>query len=225
MSYIEQLLRERRIYRGGQLSPPAAVRPSGFTELDSLLGGGLPTTGVCRLESDTGIGELRLLIPYLRETDQRLIVLINPPGALCPDFWAENGIYLERLYAVYSNSKEALWAARQCLESGCCLSVLLWQRDLQVADVKRLQLASSEGHSSLWLLSTARAAQALPLTLSLALTPTHSGLEVRVNKRKGGWPAGPIQLDWRQCWPELVLQPLPENVRPLPIAGKRQRAC
>ncbi|MDO3386335.1 translesion DNA synthesis-associated protein ImuA [Gilvimarinus sp. SDUM040013] len=225
MTNIEQLLQQRRIYRGGQLAPPAAVHPSGFTELDNALGGGLPGSGVCRIQSDTGIGELRLLAPYLRSADGELLVLINPPGALCPDFWAEAGFSCEQLYAVYGDNKQALWSAKQCLQSGCCVSVLLWQRDISVADIKRLQLASTEGRCALWLLQSAgRANQSLPLTLSLALAPTHNGLEVRVTKRKGGWPTGPIQLDWRADWPALVLQPLPANVHPLSQPGRRQRA-
>ncbi|WP_339900324.1 translesion DNA synthesis-associated protein ImuA [uncultured Gilvimarinus sp.] len=225
MTDIEQLLRERRIYRGGQLSPPAAVRSSGFAELDNALGGGLPTSGVCRLQSDTGIGELRLLMPYLRQDSRKLIVLINPPGSLCADFWVNAGFSSEQLYAVRTDHKQALWCAGQCLQSGCCLAVLIWQQDLAVADVKRLQLACDKGPCALWLLQGySRHAPSLPLTLSMSLAPAPSGLQVSVTKRKGGWPTGPILLDWRQHWPELVLEPLPDNVHPLPQPGRRQRA-
>lgn len=226
MPSLDELLQQRTVYRGRQLAPPAPVRPSGFAPLDRVLGGGLPAVGVNRLQSPTGIGELRLLLPYLLAgpTRGKLLVFINPPGRPYPDFWYNAGVDLNDVQVLHTtDTKQALWSAEQCLQSGCCLSVLLWQNNLEVSQLKRLQLAAIDGGASLWWLQPPRRENiSLPLHLSLLLQASSIGIQATITKRKGGWATAPITLDWRERWPEQTIAPLPANVRPLP--SKRRRA-
>ncbi|MDZ7869393.1 MAG: hypothetical protein U5L02_09405 [Rheinheimera sp.] len=69
----------------------------------------------------------------------------------------------------------------------------MWQHTLDIARLKRLQLAAAAGQAELFLLRPAGQAQlSLPVGLSLALSPAAQGIEVRVLKtswRLAGCPA------------------------------------
>ena len=199
--------------------PPSATHSSGFSLLDEALGGGFPGHGVNRLQSAVGIGELRLLLPGLTIHDQtaRLLVLINPPGQPYPDFWQKAGMNLDNILSLHPVlPQHGLWSAEQCLKSGCCHTVLLWQTVISVSEVKRLQLAANQGQCCLWLLQPCSlTSPSLPVNLSLVVEPHPQGIDVFITKRKGGWPAGPLHLDWRDRWPGLVVKPASSNVQPL----------
>lgn len=217
MHTIDQLLKSRLIHRGRDLAPPGTLQPSGFTPLDQLLGGGLPRVGVCRIRSTPGIGELRLLLPCLLSETAKLSVFISPPGSTYPDFWQAREVAAEQLLSIETQSvPQKLWAARECLQSGCCNAVILWQEAIRLSDVKRLQLAAAKGQSCLWIMQAQPTTLSLPLTLSLRLQARAKGLEVSITKRKGGWPAGPVCIGWQQLWPDLALSSaIPNNSRPL----------
>ncbi len=203
-------------------SPQQALAPTGFAELDLLLGGGWPTQQVIELRTAFGIGEFRLLLPYLQQQASlgKLQVYINTPAQLHAPFLSSQGLPLWQLLDVRAQDRDALWAAEQCLKSGCCSTVLLWQHTLNIARLKRLQLAAAEGQAELFLIRPAGQAQlSLPVGLSLALSPAAQGIEVRVLKRRGGWPGARQLVNFSGRWPRLVQQHIQRPVQygPVPV--------
>lgn len=205
-------------------APPAqqALAPTGFAELDLLLGGGWPTQQVIELRTAFGIGEFRLLLPYLQQQARlgKLQAYINTPAQLHAPFLSSQGLPLWQLLDVRAQDRDALWAAEQCLKSGCCSTVLLWQHALDIARLKRLQLAAAAGQAELFLLRPAGQAQlSLPVGLSLALSPADQGIEVRVLKRRGGWPGARQLVNFSARWPRLIKQHVqrPAQYGPAPV--------
>lgn len=206
---LEQLSRRQLVWSGNSQQAAYQAMASGYAEVDLQLAGGFPACGVIALESAPGIGELRLLLPYLQRLQQqteRLLVLIAPPAEPCADMLAAQGITLSQLLVIQPGTvKEALWAAEQCLQSGCVASVLLWQPPISLAQARRLQLAAEQGNASLVLLRQPGAALPLPVSLSMRLLADPQGIKLEVQKRKGGWPAAPFVVSMQQRWPLLCL--------------------
>ena len=217
---IEQLQRQALVWRGNMAKQVVAKQQNlttGFELLDQHLAGGF-SLGVNEIQSVSGIGELRLLLPVLQAAclEHRLIVFIAPNGNICGQMLAKQGIELSQVLIISPETQqEALWAAEQCLRSGACHSVVMWsQAGLAIHQVKRLQIACAAGNSLHFLLREHKAETAtLPFNLSLSLIPHQQGLLVKVNKRKCGWPSMPFTLDMSEHWPALTL----ENESELPI--------
>ncbi|PXF29713.1 hypothetical protein WH50_19265 [Pokkaliibacter plantistimulans] len=218
LSYLEN---HHLIWRGRHPHGAADTQSSGYAVLDEYLQGGFPRHDVIEIDSPCGIGELRLLLPYLQQQETpRLLVFIAPPGLLSAELLLAAGIDLQQVLVLQPESdKDALWAAEQCLKSGSSHGVVMWHRQLDVHQLKRLQLAAQEGRASLFLFRTAqRIKVSLPVALSLQLRPHAQGLRVRINKRRGGWAEQPFTLDMSSHWPELACAPVPDNLLYLPVA-------
>ena len=219
---LETLINKRTLWQGNYTPKPEATMRTSYAELDQQLQGGIPKQGVIDLQSDIGIGELRLLFPYLRdrhEQQSRLLVYIAPPMQINGEMLAAFGIQLSRVLVIETkDSQESLWAAEQCLKSGCCHTALLWQNNLQIHQIKRLQLAAQKG-AALQVIFRPQQKNSIPLptTLSLRLDTRPQGLKVTVNKRKGGRRTPPFDINMQTHWPELVL-PHRDNVVPFPKA-------
>jgi protein ImuA len=206
---LDQLSRRQLLWHGSSQQAAYQAVASGYTEVDQHLGGGWPANGVIDLQTETGIGELRLLLPYLQQQlhDGRLLVWVCPPAQPCADMLSACGISLSQLLIIRAkNSKDALWSAEQCLQSGCAAVVLLWQQQLNLTQARRLQLAATQGQATLVQLRRPKAGLSLPVTLSLQLSPHPQGVQLQVHKRRGGWPAQPFVVAMQQHWPALCLQ-------------------
>ncbi|NVD07015.1 translesion DNA synthesis-associated protein ImuA [Vibrio sp. JPW-9-11-11] len=217
---IETLKQKQWLWQGSQTPESAEHNPTGYDLLDRKLQGGFPKHGVVELQGATGIGELRLLLPHLKITSQqRLSVFIQPPGYLCAEQLANEGLDCNQLLIIYPKSdKQALWAAEQCLRSGACSNVLLWHPELEVHQARRLQIASEYGHSLQFLFKTAnKSLFSLPVSLSMTLLPHALGIEVTITKRKGGWPQGSFVVELGSQWPSLTLRPQNPVVIPFPL--------
>lgn len=191
---------------------------SGLADLDTLLNGGFPRHGVVEIESTLAIGELRLLCPFLL-LQQGMVALIQPPAMVNAAFWRYVGLSLSDSLILHpSTVKEALWSAEQCLKSGACQTVLLWQDEIEIHQVKRLQLACEQGGSLLFMFRHHSHTQlSLPISLSLQLTPSEQGVYVKVRKRKGGWQCGTVEINYQQLFPQLTLAPSIETQRVIPF--------
>lgn len=217
---IEHLKQKQWLWQGSQAPEEKAHHPTGYEVLDQKLMGGFPMHGVIELESPVGIGELRLLLPHLKQTSQdRLSVFIQPPGYLCAEQLTNEGLNRDKALIIYPNSsKDALWAAEQCLKSGACSNVLLWHPELEVHQARRLQVASETGNSLHFIFKrVSQSVFSLPVSLSMSLKPHPFGLEVTITKRKGGWPQGSFIINMRSKWPSLSLQQQSPVVIPFPI--------
>jgi cell division inhibitor SulA/protein ImuA len=98
---------------------------------------------------------------------------------------------------------DVLWSVEQALRAGTCGAVLAWpglmhgKRDINFKWLRRLQLAAETGNAmGVMFMPTRAIADVSPAALRLAVEPQADGVAVRVLKRRGGWPAGPVSLDW-----------------------------
>ncbi|WP_135443414.1 translesion DNA synthesis-associated protein ImuA [Vibrio tasmaniensis] len=211
---IKNLQDRQLIWTGLQSTTQGSTTSTGYPQLDKQLDGGFPTHGVIEVESQQGIGELRLLTPYLaQQKSQKLAIFINPPGKICAEFFSNQGIELENILVIQpQRDLDALWAAEQCLKSGACHSVLLWGADLEIHQTKRLQAASETGKCLQFHFKTTSHNQlSLPVSLSMKLSSHIQGLKVEVTKRKGSWSYGSFILDMNQNWPLLTEKVIDEN--------------
>ncbi|KZN36742.1 hypothetical protein N480_15845 [Pseudoalteromonas luteoviolacea S2607] len=208
---IDFLQHQNLVWQGTENAPVSRqvyeTVSTGFDDLDKLLHGGLPSQGVVDIQSQIGIGELRLLLPYLRK-QTRMCAVIHPPALINAHALFHQGVDTGQFLVIRPNSsQEALWAAEQCLKSGACSSVLMWHGDLEVHQVKRLQLAAQTGQGLICLMrSCIMQSTSLPVCLSLKLLPHPLGLKVQVTKRRGGWAKPDFVLDMSSSWPELTAQ-------------------
>lgn len=226
---LSSLQNKQLVWRAGQTGPKACALgnantlvQTGYQEMDQALNGGWPPVGVVEIQSALGVGELRLALPgFVSQQKNRLLMFIAPPWLINAEMLHAQGFNLQNVVIVNSNNGQAaLWSAEQCLKSGCCAAVFMWHKQLQMHQVKRLQLASEQGHSALFIFNTHRLSQGLPLTLSLSVLAHADGLEVKINKRKGGWPTEPFIVNMRPVWPKLVQYTNSEQ----PIAVQLNRA-
>lgn len=217
MITVSELKASGQIWSVHEQSPVGTLLSTGFAELDQVLAGGFPAHTVVELHSPMGIGELRLLLPCITrpEACSQLLALINPPLLIGSQMLQAAGIAPEQVLLLQpANTQDALWAAEQCLKSGCCGSVILWQPFLSIAQLKRLQLCAQDGQASLFIFRGQRQSQcSLPVALSLQLSPALQGVKVQVLKRRGGWPMAPVLVDMTGRWPRLSVQNSTTNTR------------
>ncbi|MGY0613824.1 translesion DNA synthesis-associated protein ImuA [Vibrio sp. FJH11] len=202
------------------------LNSSGFPELDTLLGGGFPPHGVVEMESVGSIGELRLLAPYLKSSMARgVTTFIQPPALVNSLFLHSIGLDINQVWVVTpGHQRDALWATEQCLKSGACTNVLLWQEELEIHQVKRLQVASEQGACPLFMLKPSMTNRlSLPVSLSLKVQGHEQGVSVEVLKRKGGWIKGQVDINFQHHYPQLVVPAkshTPSTVVHFPLANQ-----
>lgn len=207
-SLIDYLKHKRLVWQANDQVHPSSVYSTGFPELDDVLQGGLPQQGVIDISSQAGIGELRLLMPNLlarHQQSDKLLVFIAPHHTINSECLAHFGFSLQQVLIVHPQSQhDALWSAEQCLKSGCCHAVLTWQTELEIHQVKRLQLAAEQGEALhvLFRPDTAHSL-ALPVPLALRLQSSMEGINVSITKRKGGRPQHNIAVGMQRYWPYL----------------------
>jgi cell division inhibitor SulA len=222
MKNIISLLQNKRLVWKASHQPSCSFQytQTGFGEVDEALDGGWPQAGVVSLKSILGVGELRLFLPALKQRCQqsnRLLVIISPPCSINAEMLCEHGFDLQNIILLQPESRDSqLWSAEQCLKSGCCEAVLIWQANLQVHQVKRLQLAAQQGDALNVVFSHKRVYQSLPFSLSIEVFPTAQGIEVKVNKRRGGWPLAPFKVSMHKRWPQLTKPKNPDNLLHFP---------
>lgn len=202
---LQQLLANPHIWRPG--STPVRrgeVLPTGFAELDSLLGGGWPPGALTELLLDgQGIGELRLLMPALRASQlsgarghrRQQSCWIAPPYIPYAPALARHGLSLAQLLIVSpESSADALWAMEQALQSNTCAAVLCWIDSIGRQSVRRLQLAAEESGSRGFLLRPARfARQASTAPLRIRLARAADSLQLDLLRNRYGMP-GQVNL-------------------------------
>lgn len=225
---IEQLLEQHnqslagKIWRGSQprTSKKQQKLDTGHKELNRALHSkGWPLDTITELGLATpGIGELRLLIPALRELMQRQhgqqnIVWIAPPFLPFAPSLSKEQIDVSKLTVVQThNIHDTLWATEQALLSECCAAVLSWTGtyNLSTHQLRRLQLAAEQG--STWHVlfrhnDCLKQSSTAGLRIHLAAND-HSKLDLHVLKQPQGWGG-------QRC--TLSLHPHYENWQRLPV--------
>lgn len=222
---LKKLHQDGKVWTAAQAEQNIEMLDSGYKKLNEKLYGGFPVQGVIEVQSLAGIGELRLFMPFLQnllkqesiKKRERKIVFIAPPAQLNALMLAKQHIDEQDLLVICSEQEaDSLWAAEQCLKSGCCLAVFLWHQCLAIHQVKRLKQAAVQGKAVQVLFRSQQSLDLnLPVSLSLALSPHDQGLTIEVKKQLGRWPSKPFVLSMQERWPCLTLFPLADNVIPL----------
>jgi hypothetical protein len=194
MDRAEKFKELAQLCRGGRdATAPLNVAPSASPELDAALPGGGWQAGtiVELMPAETGIGELRLLMPTLAQLTraERYVALISPPYIPFAPALSQHGVRLERLLVVRTEKpSDTLWAFEQTLRCKSFGAVLAWPAQIKDREVRRLQLAAEAGGSIGFLYrSQAAARQASPAALRLKLQVRGTGgLDIEILKCRGG---------------------------------------
>ena len=199
---------------------------SGFEAIDGYLPWqGWPVGAMTELlHSDSGRGELSLLLPALarRTESKHQVVVIGAPHALYAAGLQQAGVDAARVQQIgFTGSGghgastasrgrhiDALWAAEQVLKSGTCGAVLLWTHHCAPDALRRLHLAVLQQDTALFhFREPGCAANASPAWLRLLLSSNQTELQVQVLKCRGHLLSRPlITLDRRQVQSRVFQQ-------------------
>ena len=202
---LADILADARVWKlkDASAAPPRPVWSTGNSALDQRLpGGGWPVASLVEvLIDDTGLGEVKLFLPALVESQRSgdgeipWHVWIAPPYEPYAPALAQEGIELGRLLIVRpATATEALWAAEQALSSGVCAAVLLWLKGTDDRWLRRLKLAAEAGGALGVLFRPERHRfESSPASLRLLLTRDRPHQHLELLKVQGGRP-GPVDL-------------------------------
>lgn len=174
-----------------------------FSALDAALpDGGWPLGALTELlVNATGVGELSLLLPALRNicAQGRGIALLGSPWLPHARAWHSAGLPLERLLLIEASGNDLLWSAEQILRSGECGAVVLWGqaagRALDQRALQRLQLAAGNGNALCFLYRALGAeVNPSPAPLRLKLDAYEGGLRIHCLKQRGAFRTRPLPL-------------------------------
>lgn len=207
---LDELLQHPAVWRaGGGAQGETKTLPTGFRRLDDRLpGGGWPLdTLIELLVPSCGVGEIKLLVPALRELGKgdpgprRWIVWVGPPHLPYAPALASAGIDPGRMLVVRPRGQSpsqspmgtvpcpTLWAMEQALRSRACAVALGWVDAAEVTALRRLKLAAEEGGSlGILFRPPHRVTEPSPATLRLSLEPRDGVLDVVILKCRGGSP-------------------------------------
>jgi protein ImuA len=204
----------QQLWQADQLGhATVAAHPSGFAELDRQLpGGGWPLGMLTELISRTpGVGELRLLMPVLRQLtlERKVVIMLAPPLVPYAPALAGFGIDLDYLLIIQApNAADRLWAVEQTLKSTSFGALLAWlpQDRTRPEHLRRMQLAAQSSQGPVFLFRELPAQfESSPAPLRLLLLPRpEQRLAVQVLKRRGPLLTDPILITLPQ--PPLALR-------------------
>ena len=206
------------VWRASQLHAGIAAVSSGFPVLDAELpGAGWPAGMLTELIArEPGIGELRLLVPLLRQLSRegRVTILLAPPLIPYAPALADFGIDPECLIVIQApNAADRLWAVEQTLRSASFGALLAWipQDRCRPEHLRRMQSAARGASGPVFLFRELPAQfQASPAPLRLLLLPRpQQRLSVQVLKRRGPVLARPIVVDLPRPPTAIRLRPSP----------------
>ncbi len=218
---------EGKIWRGSHSKQALnATRKSIDTGYDSinkqLHSRGWPTGNITEFGiQQTGIGELRLLIPALRHVQQsnsqKHIVFIAPPHLPFAPALNKEGVDTNSLTIVRTKTlKDSLWAAEQSLVADCCAVVICWTGSHKIGnrDLRRLQLASENTHSWSVLFRHSRLLEEpSPSGLRIQLRcNSYSKLEIHILKQPQSWGGQKCTVSLEphyENWQRLAVDLLP----------------
>jgi len=194
----------QQLWRADQLgNTTVAAHPSRFPELDSQLpGGGWPLGMLTELIArNPGVGELRLLIPMLRQLtlERKVVIMLAPPLIPYAPALASFGIDLNYLIIIQApNAADRLWAVEQTLKSTSFGALLAWlpQDRTRPEHLRRMQLAAQSSRGPVFLFRELPAQfESSPAPLRLLLLPRpEQQLAVQLLKRRGPLLADPVLI-------------------------------
>lgn len=192
MDRAETLQRLAQLCHRGAQKTAAAAESSGWAELDQVLPGGGWQAGtiVELMPPQTGLGELRLLLPALAQITraERHVALIAPPYIPFAPGWEQYGVRLERLLVIRAQKNvDILWSLEQILRCGSFGAALAWPGSIHDRETRRLQLAAQAGRSTGFIYRPPEAAlETSPAAVRLQLRKSEADeLEINLLKCRG----------------------------------------
>ena len=182
---------------------------TGYDNLDSALPNkGWPKNGLVEIEYQaTGNGELRLVVPALRELSQsrnQWITWINPPLIPYAPGLQSLGVDTGKILLIHTKqNQDTLWSLEKSCKSKNCSAVLAWiNRPFSFKETQRLQLAAKVGGNVVYLFypgsNHTERSSASELRLLLKTTAQPGTINVDVSKKRRGWPVRDIAIDVSQ---------------------------
>lgn len=221
------------VWRADRLESGAiAAQPSGFAALDAQLpGGGWPLGMLTELIArEPGIGEVRLLVPVLRQLtrERKVVIMLAPPHVPYAPALACFGIDLDYLIVVQAaQAADRLWAVEQTLRSASFGALLAWlpQDRTRPEHLRRMQLAAQRARGPAFLFRQLPAQfESSPAPLRLLLLPRpRQQLSVQLLKRRGPMLAQPLLLDLPQPPTTIRLGRPHSSARPVLDDSRRPR--
>lgn len=194
----------KNVWRASEMSPhQTPASDSGFEQLNAHLpGSGWPTGMLTELITrHAGVGELRLLVPVLRQLTQagKVVILLAPPLIPYAPALASFGIDLDYLIIIQaSNAADRLWAVEQTLKSASFGALLAWlpEHRTRPEHLRRMQLAAQTATGPVFLFRELQAQfHTSPAPLRLLLLPRpNEQISVQILKRRGPVMATPMML-------------------------------
>ncbi len=198
---LEALLKHPALWQGRQRQHcDRETLPTGYSQLDAVLPAhGWPVGALTEImTASSGIGELSMLMPALRNLTQKQlrVALIAPPYVPYAPALIEAGLQLDQLLVVDADTaagpkekeKNDFWATEQLLRSGIFSAVILWSgRHSSDRTQRRLQLAAE--HGKCWAVCYRPehcAKSASPAGLRMILGQQSRHLCVDIIKNRGG---------------------------------------
>src|SRR5688572_27758268 len=138
------------LWRGDSVCTTQHLISSGFPTLDAALGGGWPMPALLELLGDqSGIGELRLLLPLIEQLSKRTavpqrILWLNPPYVLQVTALRQHGLDpVQQWLSAPLTPRQTAWAMELALKSGACALVIAWLTQASTAALRRIKLATN----------------------------------------------------------------------------------
>ena len=100
------------------------------------------------------------------------------------------------------DTKQALWAFEQALQSRALGAVVAWFDDLDSQAVRRLQQTAAQHEQLAFVLTPWQATTEARAYVNRLQLHWQQQLQVRVIKRRGGWPLPPAPCAVTQLLPE-----------------------
>lgn len=202
MASLAELLSRHpaHLWVGSRRKPAGELIPTGHAELDALLGGGWPRgTLVEVMARGPGLGKTSLLLPALASLTRagETVAWLSAGEPPYAPALAGAGMDLGRLLVLEAGeSRQQLWAAEQCLQSGACAALVMTEtRIIADALLRRLKLAAAAGNALLFLLRKDSAADSpSPATLRLRLRGVPDKPVHHLEILKGGLQARTLTL-------------------------------
>ena len=180
------------LWRGGSLKSEAPGHSSGYAELDAILPTqGWPAKSIIEVLTPAwGIGELKLLLPRMREVTQQKqwVIWISPPYQPYAPALLQAGVDINYVIVIdpKTSCKDAIWSMEKALQTSACAMILAWTNWLPNGVVRRLQLAAEKGGGMAFLFRE-RETKNSPAALRLQLQPHQQGVTVQVLKARGSY--------------------------------------
>lgn len=208
---LHDLQKKQLVWRAANIEQHKERISTSYQTLDKALNGGFPNAGLIHLKSQIGLGEMRLVLPAIKDK-QKFCAFIAAPYLLNAEFLIAEGIDLEKVLIVDTGTRQradkstnkhiteqTLWSAEQCAKSGACTAVFIWHTKIHPNQAKKLELAALKGQCLIFLFENPISNHAskqsseqsnLPVSLALSLEKSNDQhtVDIKIDKQKVGWP-------------------------------------